>query len=90
MEKFWRISLYVFDWWCYCKALCDEAALPESVHAGSQTFVRLNADDLAISSWIRLQWTLPSHAGTTTRAVMLLLPVSLRIMWPASLTGGHQ
>ena len=31
MEKFWRISLYVFDWWCYCKALCDEATLPESV-----------------------------------------------------------
>ena len=67
-----------------------EAALPESVHAGSQIFMRLKLDDLAISSWIRLQWTLPSHAGTTTSTVMLLLLVNLQIMWPASLTGGQQ
>ena len=23
LEKFWRISLYIFEWWRYCKALCD-------------------------------------------------------------------
>ena len=66
------------------------AALPESVHAGSQIFVRQKNDDLAISSCIRLQWTLPSHASTTTSAVTLLLLVNLRIMWQASLTGGQQ